>query len=212
MNVVKLLEPFAVTREQEVHREALQTYGEKVVVRQAWTINDFLKGDVTRCSTCHAGADASEQAMVREVYKQAGESYCNDCFGVGFTGGFQPILYVSWALITDQMEDWHMTKTGRYTPANPMAQFIWTPHLQEFDLVCRFEYWTGDVPSNELERDVLREVQPVTLRTGPGAPRSTIPGREVAGVTETLIVGQVCQIENLPQKHTLYDVDMDPTP
>lgn len=209
MDVVKLTEPFATDREQVVHKEALQTFGERVTIRRVWTINDHLNGLVERCTQCQAGTgSASLQSRYADLYKQAGESYCSNCYGVGFDGGYRPEIYLTWVLITDQLEDWQRGKTGAFTPAKPSAQFMWTPHLQEFDILARFDHWDGEYPLRENDRFILREVQPITLRTGPRPASPSRPLSGTVGVTDSLIVAQQAQIENLPQKNPMLRVPM----
>ena len=214
MDVVKVLEPFAVNREQENHKEALMTFGEKVTIRRIWTVNDFEAGLVARCAKCSAGDTDDLRDRYQAVYKQSGSTYCpgpNPCYGTGFEGGFRPILYIAYALVTDQLEDWKKSRTGEFTPAKPSIQFMWEPHLQEYDLCSRFERWDGDAPVHEFDRFVLREIQPVTLRTGPRKPRPEDPltGGAV-GVIDGIFVAQQCQMDNLPQEHPLKQVVMVP--
>lgn len=211
MDVIRRLELFATDREQEVHREALMTYGEKVTLRKRWTIDHFRAGQVARCSTCQAGGTAGLRTRVSEAYKQAGESYCASCHGVGFEGGYQPTLYLAWAVFTDELEDWTQARTGRFRASKPSVQFLWDPPVWEGDIVVRFDVWNGAAPGTEIDRYLLREVRPVMLRTGP---RKVIPADPVTGgshgVTAALTVGQQADVENLPQEHPLRQVVMTP--
>src|SRR4051812_3851523 len=48
-------------------------YGEKVVVRHRWNIQDYALGKVRRCSTCSAGVRLNEQQRVRVIGATAGD-------------------------------------------------------------------------------------------------------------------------------------------
>jgi hypothetical protein len=186
-------------------------YGEKVTIRHRWNPVDFENGLVDRCTHC-GGGDSDFNARYADVYKQAGESYCTFCFGTGFEGGFAPTLYIAYALVGEQNEkDWTQERTGMHTPANPPAQFLWTPSLQEHDMFSRFAAWDGDTPVGESNRYELEEVNPVTLRTGPRkAPPADPLTAGGVGVTAQVIVAQSCTVLNLPQHHPLYQVQMTP--
>lgn len=306
-----------MTHQQRWHSEALQMYGEKVIVRRRWGINDFAAGRVGRCSVCQATNRVNEQQKVivdngvisgtftlslleqttaaisydatpndlldallaldgveatdiavtgssldrgvmvefqgglggREiglmtvassfnpssrgvrvmriqkgssdvrsrmtsVYKQAGESWCSSCFGVGFEGGFEPTIYVTWALITDQEQETTFTPTGTIQRETPLAQFSFEPEVTEFDLVVRVVKWDRDgvTPLVLHNRSVLRKVTPVTLRSGPGTPeQSEVVYQQPWKYPEDRdkfeledqrwVVGQVGQLVNLPLEH-----------
>lgn len=317
MLVVKYIEPWSMTHQQRWHSEALQMYGEKVIVRRRWGINDFAAGRVERCSVCQATNRVNEQQKVivdsgvlsgsftltllgnttdpiaydatpndlldallaldgieatdiavtgssldrgvliefqgglggqeiapmtsvssfnpasrgvrvvraqkgssdvrsrmTSVYKQAGESWCPSCFGIGFEGGFEPTIYVTWALITDQEQETSFRPTGTIQRETPMAQFSFEPQVTEFDLVVRVVRWADDglTPLILHNRSVLRKVAPVTLRTGPGTPeRSEVVYQQPWKYPEDInkfdledqrwVVGQVGQLVNLPLEH-----------
>lgn len=306
-----------MTHQQRWHSEALQMFGEKVIVRRRWGINDFAAGRVGRCSTCQAtnrvneqqkvivdsgilsgnftltllgnttepiahdatpndlldallaldGVEATDIAItgnsldrgvlvefmgslagrsidlmtvtstfnpssrgvrivraqkgsedirsrVTAVYKQAGESWCSNCFGIGFEGGFEPTIYVTWALITDQEQETTHTPTGTIQRETPTAQFSFEPEITEFDLVVRVVRWAKDgvTPLVLHNRSVLRKVIPVTLRSGPGTPeQSEVVYQEPWKYPEDRdkfnledqrwVVGQTGQLVNLPLEH-----------
>src|SRR4051812_32347027 len=72
MLVVKYVEPWARTHQQRWHSEALQMFGERVVVRHRWNIQDYALGRVSRCATCSAGVRLNEQQRVRTVGSSGG--------------------------------------------------------------------------------------------------------------------------------------------
>lgn len=306
MLVVKYIEPWAMTHQQRWHSEALQTYGEKVIVRRRWGINDFAAGRVGRCKECsainfvpdqqklivndaiggtftlefdgetteslpfNASLNQIEEALKAlpnipaelevsglsigrgftiqfplseeeismitvdsslvpssasakvlkvqngsvNVYKQSGDSWCTSCFGIGFEGGFEPTIYVTWALITDQEQETTFGRSGTMQRETPMAQFSFEPEVTEYDLVVRVVEWEDKVTPKILHnRSVLRKVMPVTLRSGPGTPeRSEVvyappewkypdDSNKYNLEDQRWVVGQVGELNNLPLEH-----------
>lgn len=202
MEVVKLWETWATTRQQEEHKEALQWFGEKVLVRRVWKLDDLLAGRVERCSTCQQGGSQSRQERVAAVYKNAGASYCPSCYGTGFEGGFEDAVYVLYAMFEDTGRDW-LNGTDRKAGDMPIdqpagVQFPWNPVLDPGDLVVRVLNWdTDDVPQTELDRYVLGDVEWVTVRTGARRARF---GDMTTG-DDALLVSQKATARNLPQDH-----------
>src|SRR4030067_2297868 len=72
MLVVKYLESWSRTHQQRFHAEALQMYGERVIVRHRWNIQDYALGRVARCTACSAGTKLNEQQRVRVLGATAG--------------------------------------------------------------------------------------------------------------------------------------------
>lgn len=315
MLVVKYIEPWAVSHQQRWHSEALQTYGERVVLRHRWNIEDFANNRVDRCSSCssagassaevrllvtnatggsftitfmsdtsapipyncsaailknelealtninvgdvsvfgdnvngttgllvkfaggwaysdevpslvangtelvgtgadidvsiiQAGVDSDLSSRMARVYKQSGDSWCDSCYGVGFEGGFEPIVYVTYALIRDQQQETTRNKTGVIQREDPRIQLSFEPQAQEFDLIARVETWDDDnkTPLDVHGRFLITAVQPVSIRTGPGMPLADYP--ETA--SRTLIVGQLTSIEILPREHPMQMVPLTP--
>lgn len=315
MLVVKRTEAWARTHQQRWHSEALQMFGERVIIRHRWNIQDYALGRVARCSTCSAGVRLNEQQRVRvigassgtftltfagqetapipfdassaelkaalealdvnspgdivvtgtsitspgftvefrgqwasvetippmtydvnlnsgssiellqirsgtggknvqnrvaAVYKQSGDSWCTSCYGIGFEGGFEPIVYVTQALITDQQQETTRDRSGAIQREDPKAEFSFDPPVQEFDLCARVYAWEADnvTPKKVAGRFVLREVQPVTLRTGPGTPDDSIVVMPAQWRTQyqvpnpDWIVGQSGGLEILPYEHS----------
>lgn len=306
MLVVKYIEPWSQRHQQRWHSEALQTYGEKVIVRRRWGINDFAAGRVGRCTQCSAinfvpdqqklivndaiggsftlsydgettdpinfnatlddvetalqnlsnmpsGIEVSgltlsrgfiiqfpvseeeiplittesslvpSSASVRilktqkgsvSVYKQSGDTWCTSCFGVGFEGGFEPTIYVTWALITDQEQETTFGRSGTIQRETPMAQFSFEPQIAEYDLVIRVVEWEDKVTPKILHnRSVIRKVMPVTLRSGPGTPersevvyeppdwKSPTDANKFDLEDQRWVIGQVGELNNLPLEH-----------
>lgn len=305
MLVVKYIEPWAMTHQQRWHSEALQTYGEKVIVRRRWGINDFAAGRVGRCKSCSAinfvpdqqklvvndaiggtftltyagettdpipfnatisqvetalkelsnipselevsglsigrgfviqfplseeeiplittqSALVPSSASVKvlkaqkgsvNVYKQSGDTWCSACYGIGFEGGFEPTIYVTWALVTDQEQETTFSRSGTMQRETPMAQFSFEPEVTEYDLVVRVVEWADKITPRIIHnRSVLRKVMPVTLRSGPGTPeRSEVVYQDPWKYPEDAnkfdledqrwVVGQVGELNNLPLEH-----------
>lgn len=153
-------------------------------------------------------------SRITQVYKQSGDSWCTSCFGVGFEGGFEPVIYVTWALIQDQEQETTQNKTGTIQRETPMAQFAFEPEVQEFDLIVRVVDWADKVtPAIIHGHSVLRKVLPVTLRTGPATPergevvydppkwRYPTPEEKFEPKDNRWMVGQTAEIVNLPLEH-----------
>lgn len=200
MEVVKLWETWATTREQEAHKEALQWFGEKVLVRRVWKLDDLLAGRVERCSQCQAGGAA--KARVAAVYKNAGDTYCASCYGTGFEGGFEPTVYVLYAIFGDTGRDWLKQtgdrQSGDMAVDRPTVQFPWNPVLDPGDVVVRVLNWDDEqTPQTELDRYVLDSVEWVTIRTG--AQRARF-GSMTTG-DDALLVAQKASVKNIAQEH-----------
>jgi hypothetical protein len=206
VKVVKFTEEWAVAREQEVHAEALLTYGERCVIRRVWSLDNFLAGEVDRCTVCIPGADEGEQALILNAGKQAGDENCTNCFGTGFEGGFQPVIYVTYMLADDEPANWKWSNetpakgSGRMRQRRPSVQFPWEPTLDEGDLVVRVRVWDVDelTPLEEEERYTIQEVENIMLRTGLALP------------TDSINVAQRAQVMNLSQDHIYRTVPIAP--
>lgn len=199
MEIVKELEPWAVSLEQERHLETLKTYGERVALRRVWKFADFQAGLTTRCTVCNAGATGSIRDRISAVYAQSGDAYCSACLGTGYTGSFEPTIYYIWTLArgTPKAYTEGTELRGGVMPIKrPEVQFPWTPTLDPGDLVVRFRTWTEDVPSDEDSRYILRNIERRSVRTGPRLPQDDI------------LVAQMTTMQNLPQKHPYYGVSI----
>lgn len=154
------------------------------------------------------------RTRINQVYKQAGDSWCDSCFGVGFEGGFEPTIYVTWALIQDQEQETTRSKSGTIQRETPMAQFTFEPEVQEFDLIVRVVEWADKVtPAVIHGHSILRKVMPLTVRTGPGTPergevvydppqwRYPKPEDRFDPKDNRWLVGQTAEIVNLPLEH-----------
>jgi hypothetical protein len=202
MDVVKLLEPFAVAHEQEWHLEALQTWGERVVIRRVFTVEDLRAGLTTRCAVCNAGPSQPVRDRVAAVYKQGGESYCQACWGTGYTGGFSPTAYITWGLASDAARRTQKDRTGVLFPDRPRMEFPWEPPLDQGDLVVRVDEWDDEadltVPASEFGRFLTSEIELVKVRTGPQRP------------PDEVLVGQTSDMRALPQEHPLLELPAVP--
>lgn len=202
MKVVKFREQFSHNRFAVIHNEALETFGEQVSIRRIWNWEHFEKGLVTRCSVCNAGANSAVKARISNVYKQSGDSECPSCYGVGFTGGFENVVYLVYMLTDDGSTSPGQTignKTGNFEPSTPSFQFPAQPRLNPGDLVVRYENWIDeDTPGPEERRYTIdKAVSQPTLRTGPGLAKA-----------ETIWTAQTGTLSGLPFNHTLYTVNM----
>lgn len=171
MRVVKSIEQWAVSHEQEWNSEALQTYGEKVLIRQRWQSRDFEAGLVNRCTECHDGKTKAVQDRVAAVYKQAGDSMCTHCYGVGFEGGYRPEIHVTFVLFEQQSDSDALVVTaeGESDPILVNIQLSWTPAVYNGDIVARVAKWdsTGTRAVEEIGRYRIQDVDRTILKTGP---------------------------------------------
>jgi hypothetical protein len=198
--VVKQREIWAEIDQQRFHNEALQWYGEECIVRQLWRAEDAAMGLVTYCQTCQDSPNpskpsASVQSRVSNVYRQTGNSYCPDCYGTTFTGGFKTTCYHLYMLAADTPEVRSNLSTGQFWKQNPSVQFAWYPEIRVGDLVVRVSAWSNDNPIATTDRFIVSTVNVQTVRTGPGIAYDT-----------TKIVNQFTTLENLPPSHPYYSV------
>ena len=191
---------WAVTRAQIEALEPLLEYGERVVVKKIWQIDDFLQGLVTRCYHCHAGDTQVIQDRVVNVYKGAGERFCPFCFGVGFEGGFKPEIYIMHMLARDSYpRDTHveLQKSGFINDNTPQVQFSGYILLNEWDLVTRVQQWdtTFTIPVKEDVRFSCTAIQTHEIRSGKADP----------DLSKNL-VGQTVTLNSLQPEHPYYQV------
>jgi hypothetical protein len=198
--VVKQRETWAQIDQQRFHDESLQWYGEECVVRLLWRAEDAKEGLVTYCQTCQdsvnpANPEASVRSRTSKVYRQTGNSYCPDCYGTTFTGGFKPVAYHLYMLANDTPNNRRSLETGQFWQENPQVQMSWFPEIRQGDLVIRITSWSGDTPLLSTQRYQVSAVAPHTIRTGPGAGNDSI-----------ITVNQTCTLETLWPDHPYYKV------
>lgn len=201
MDILKDTEFWAVSREQESHREALQLYGEKVLVRQPWRWLDFENGDVGRCSVCSAGYEPDVQQRMSAVYQQSGDSRCDSCYGTGYEGGFKPVVFILQSFIRNHPEEIQRTKFGIHViDKPPSAQFLWEPKVMSGDLLVRAREWDEDTPVIEYERYVLDTVKEETVRTGNRIHTYNRPADEAR------VISQTADLHNVTVDHPYREV------
>jgi len=198
--VVKQKEIWAQTDQQRFHDETLQWYGEECIVRQLWRAEDQVNGLVSYCITCQdspnpSSPDSAIQNRVSQVYRQTGNSYCPDCYGTTFSGGFKTTCYHLYMLAADTPQVRSNLSTGQFWKNNPQVQFSWYPEIRVGDLVIRVNQWNNGVPTSLGERFTVSTVQPQSIRTGPGVSYNT-----------TIYVNQTTTLENVPPSHPYYNV------
>jgi len=211
--IYKQRENWAEIDQQRFHDETLQWYGEECVVRLLWRAEDAAAGLVTYCQTCQVTPDPTHpdvniKARASAVYRQSGNSYCPDCYGTTFTGGFQPIAYHLYMLAADTPDVRRTMQVGQFWQQNPSVQFSWFPQIRQGDLVFRVDSWNEGVPVSVSQRFQVNNVNPITIRTGPG-PSAQYPYRTGKGQplqNTTKIVNQTCTLEALPPDSPYYSV------
>jgi len=210
--VYKQTENWAQIDQQRFHDETLQWFGEECIVRLLWRAEDAAAGLVTYCQTCQdsfnpTNPDAMTQARMSRAYRQTGNSYCPDCYGTTFTGGFQPVAYHLYMLAADTEDIRKSLSTGQFWQERPQVQFSWYPTLRQGDLVFRVTSWNGNTPTSTGARFQVSAVDPKTVRTGP-VNSAPIPYRTNVQphASNPITVGQMTTLENLPPGHPYYQV------
>ena len=202
--VVKQDENWTQIDQQRFHDETLQWFGEECVVRLLWRAEDAQAGLVTYCLTCQdspnpstptASGNLAIRTRASKVYRQSGNSYCPDCYGTTFTGGFKPVAYHLYMLASDTPEIRKTLQTGQFWQQNPQVQFSWYPQIRQGDLVIRIEQWVKGTPVLSTDRWQVSNVGIQTIRTGPGSAHNTAK-----------IVNQTATMEYLFPGHPYYQV------
>lgn len=164
--LVRPPEAWAIHREQRQHLEALQRWGERVIIKIAWTPKDYRDGRVPRSYYDQPGETIDVQQRIAEVYKTSGDTKGED-YGVGFEGGFRPESYISYLLGADEREDDRTTRTGIFQSDNFQAQLPHLPEVRTGDVVIQILSWDEDGLPFELgNRYAIGSVVRKTLRTG----------------------------------------------
>jgi hypothetical protein len=198
--VVKQKEIWAQTDQQRFHDEALQWYGEEIILRQLWRAEDQVNGLVDYCLVCQdspnpTSPDINVQKRVSNVYRQTGNSYCSSCYGTTFSGGFKTTCYHLYMLAVDTPQIRANLTTGQFWKNNPQVQLSWYPEIRVGDLVIRVNQWSNGSPTSLGDRFAVSTVSPQSIRTGPGQSYNT-----------TTYVNQMCTLENVPPSHPYYSV------
>ena len=201
MRVYKDTEPWAIDNQRSFVKDALHIAGEKVLVRQRWHLDDYLAGEVERCKKCHAGQSESVQERIAKAYGgQAGETFCDDCYSIGYKGGFKPEVYIVHAEIVYSAETWERDETGEEFTQQLRATFSYVPLLRQGDLIVRAFEWNGDKIEKEEGRFITGEVEYQKLRTGP---------RQKNDGLKDMVVGQTTQLTTVPTEHVFQKVEIE---
>ncbi len=189
-------EPWAVERLQRIHVEPLLAYGERVVLRKVWRYEDLEAGRVQRCSECQG---SSVESRLTEIYKDTGDSRCFTCFGTGFEGGFQPLVYVTYMLARSSPDTVIREKSGMQDLERPTVELPAKPRVNEGDLIVRVLEWdeTKTIPVVTDRRFIVDDVQ-----------RSTIRDALSPASLDQLIVGYTVQLSDLPKDHFWHKVQV----
>ena len=79
---------YAIEQEKLRHNDALTWLGEMTAWICLWSVRDFQKGLVERCSVCYLPLGA-----IADTYKQVPSQSCPNCYGTTFEGGVRAIVY-----------------------------------------------------------------------------------------------------------------------
>lgn len=143
---------WAIEQERRRHNEALWYVGENTMFVLMWHLEDFMDNLVGRCPTCY-----ESQGRIANVYGQADEYKCPDCFGTTFEGGFKALI-VRPAIFSDSDEGETRDRRGVVHPQDLTIES--TPD---------FRIRTGDYCFRvNGDRYYMRVPERITLRTGFG--------------------------------------------
>lgn len=78
---------YVIDQERYRHDDALHAYGEYAMFALMWRRIDLDNGLVGPCLRC-----VVPYGGIGDVYQQAGESKCPECFGTAYEGGFKALL------------------------------------------------------------------------------------------------------------------------
>jgi hypothetical protein len=145
---------WAIEQERRRHNQALWYLGENAIFALMWHLEDHSAGLVGRCPTCY-----ESQGQIADVYGQADEYKCPDCFGTTFEGGFKAII-VRPAIFSDSDEGETRHPRGVVHPNDLTIESTPDFRIRTGDYCLRIN---GD-------RFFLRVPERVTLRTGFGHP------------------------------------------
>lgn len=154
---VRETQSWAIEQERRRHNQALWYFGEPTMFALMWHLEDFQANLVERCPTCF-----ESQGQIAEVYGQASDAKCPDCFGTTFEGGFKALI-VRPSIFSDSDEGETRHSRGVVHPNDLTIES--TPD---------FRVRTGDYAFRlNGDRFYLRVPQRVTLRTGYAYPGQT---------------------------------------
>lgn len=137
---------YARDQEQLRHDDAANWFGEMTAFILWWSIIDFENGDVERCSTCY-----TPLGDIADVYKQASESHCTNCYGTTFEGGYRALIYrpALWN-IDDSSEE--VRKRGLATSRSCTIQPVGGIRFRDNDIAVRSDgtRWRFNQPQVSL--------------------------------------------------------------
>jgi len=192
---IKDSEGWSTNLQQEYHLEALTAFGERVILKRRWQTEDFVKGLVSRCTACADGV-TSIASRVTDVYKQAGDSRCSSCYGIGFEAGFIEPSIITYTMADDNDDDIKTSKSGAREGEDPSIQLPHFPRIRQGDMLVRFFSWDSPTnPGAEEGRFVLDAPTPNVLRTG----------SEFGGALAN-VIGYTSSIKRLPADHAYQGV------
>lgn len=154
---VRETQPFAIEQERRRHQQALWYFGEPAMFALMWHLEDFQNDLVERCPTCF-----ESKGRIAEVYGQASDAKCPDCFGTTFEGGFKALI-IRPAIFSDSDESETKHSRGVVHPNDLTIESTPDFRIRSGDYCFRV---TG-------ERYYLRVPERVTLRTGYDNPKQS---------------------------------------
>lgn len=211
MEVLKYVEPWQLEHQAVWHMEALQMLGERVVIRPQWDHYAADEGLTVRCTVCQAGspepgegAPVDLEQRLANLYKQSADSYCQNCYGTGWEGGYRPTIHVTWAIFEDFPGQWDWTRYGLEKQEGMGVQLPPVPDVGIGDIIARVEEFAEDgvTPTQVARRMMI--VGPVmreTLRTGPRH-----------AVDDYQLTGQIGRVAVIPEHHPALSVPLAAVP
>lgn len=121
---------YAIEIERFNHDQALAQFGEYAVFVLLWTLEDFTKGIVARCSICY------QNDPIAETYGQSSKVKCSSCFGTTFEGGYKAII-VRLSMWDHNEKDDKLQKKGHIDLQNAQVQYTSDFRARTGDYVFR---------------------------------------------------------------------------
>lgn len=155
---------WAVEQERMRHIQAIYQVGEYAAFFLMWHQLDYEAGLVQRCARCYANS-GSHDRRVAEVYGQATQNKCLNCYGTTFEGGIRARI-IRPSLFIDVDETERPSAKGSMHEASLTVESTVDFRLREGDYVVRADdtRWRCSTPTR------------TNLRTGFGHPHQERDG------------------------------------
>lgn len=178
---IDLLEPYAIRQARQAIRDSLMSHGEECILIHLFHVPE-VENIQPRCPVCYD-----------DVYKQAEEFDCTNCYGTTFDGGVNT-AHRAWAIFGDAQDKETFGKRGYWHPTERTLHTEPYPDMWKRDFVVRVTGWTADHRPTGIEGIyVFDEISNETLRTG-----------NHFGHTQLYPVGQRADLQRIAEGMPIY--------